>query len=105
MGEYVQARFHVNTAEGFFSLLKRGINGVHHHIGRGHLHRYCDELQFRYNSRVARGVTDGEPSRSRGEQLPLSIGHSKESLVRVHKLTFRHPCHIIGGEPNHLGRG
>jgi transposase-like protein len=29
-----------NTVEGFFSLLKRGINGVYHHVGSNHLHRY-----------------------------------------------------------------
>jgi transposase-like protein len=46
-----------NTVEGYFSLLKRGINGVYHHVGRQHLHRYLGEFDFRYNNR---GVTDGE---------------------------------------------
>jgi transposase-like protein len=46
-----------NTVEGFFSILKRGINGVYHHVGRKHLHRYLSEFDFRYN---AREVTDGE---------------------------------------------
>lgn len=32
------------TVEGVFSLLKRGIVGVFHHAGKGHLHRYCDEF-------------------------------------------------------------
>lgn len=50
-GEYVRGDAHVNTAEGFFSLLKRGINGVYHHVGRGHLGRYCDEFAFRYDHR------------------------------------------------------
>ncbi|HEY3045447.1 MAG TPA: transposase [Vicinamibacterales bacterium] len=43
---------HSNTAEGFFSLLKRGINGVYHHISRGNLNRYCDEFSFRF-TRIA----------------------------------------------------
>ena len=43
-------------SEGFFSLLKRGINGVYHHVGRGHLNRYCDEFAFRYENRK---VDDG----------------------------------------------
>ena len=51
---------HVNTAEGLFSLLKRGINGSFHHVGKGHLHRYCDEFSFRWNNRSALGVNDGE---------------------------------------------
>jgi len=46
-----------NTVEGYFATLKRGINGVYHHVGRKHLHRYLSEFDFRYN---ARHVTDGE---------------------------------------------
>jgi transposase-like protein len=46
-----------NTVEGYFSILKRGINGVYHHVGRRHLHRYLSEFDFRYNERK---VTDGE---------------------------------------------
>ena len=37
--EYVRGDVHVNTAEGYFSILKRGINGVYHHVGKRHLHR------------------------------------------------------------------
>jgi transposase-like protein len=48
-----------NTIEGYFSILKRGINGVYHHVGKQHLHRYLSEFDFRYNSR---NVTDGERS-------------------------------------------
>ncbi len=33
--EYVRGNVHSNTAEGFFSLLKRGINGIYHHVGKG----------------------------------------------------------------------
>jgi len=46
-----------NTVEGYFATLKRGINGVYHHVGRKHLHRYLGEFDFRYNERH---VTDGE---------------------------------------------
>lgn len=55
--EYVRGNVHTNTVEGFFSLLKRGINGVYHHVSRGHLQRYCDEFSFRYEHRKA---TDGQ---------------------------------------------
>ena len=51
IGEYVRGAVHTNTVEGFFSLLKRGITGVYHHVGKGHLDRYCDEFAFRYSSR------------------------------------------------------
>jgi transposase-like protein len=56
-GEYVRGTVHTNTVEGFFSLLKRGINGVYHHVSRGHLARYCDEFAFRYENRT---ISDGE---------------------------------------------
>ena len=59
IGEYVRGEAHTNTAEGFFSLLKRGINGSFHHVSKGHLFRYCDEFAFRYNNRIALGVNDG----------------------------------------------
>jgi len=55
--EYVRGEAHTNTVEGFFSLLKRGINGAFHHVSRGHLERYCDEFAFRYENRKA---TDAE---------------------------------------------
>ena len=63
-GEYVRGHVHTNTVEGFFSLLKRGINGTFHHVGRGHLHRYCAEFAFRYNNRIAVGVNDGERAKT-----------------------------------------
>ncbi len=57
LGEYVNGDAHVNTAEGFFSLLKRGINGVYHHVGKQHLGQYLGEFDFRYNTR---DLTDGQ---------------------------------------------
>lgn len=56
-GEYVRGAAHVNTAEGFFSLLKRGINGVYHHVGKQHLNQYLGEFDFRFNTRE---LTDGQ---------------------------------------------
>lgn len=56
--EYVRASFwHTNTAENYFSILKRGITGVYHHVSEAHLHRYCAEFDFRYN---ARKISDAE---------------------------------------------
>jgi transposase-like protein len=49
--EYVRGDAHVNTAEGYFALLKRGIYGNFHHISEAHLHRYLAEFDFRYNRR------------------------------------------------------
>lgn len=49
--EYVAGLIHTNTAEGYFSPLKRGIHGTFHHISKHHFYRYCDEFDFRYNYR------------------------------------------------------
>ncbi|MGA9755430.1 MAG: IS1595 family transposase, partial [Desulfobaccales bacterium] len=37
-GEYVRGKAHTNTAEGFFSIFKRGIYGVYQHVSPFHLH-------------------------------------------------------------------
>ena len=42
---------HTNTAEGYFSIVKRGVYGTFHHISEAHLQRYLAEFDFRYNSR------------------------------------------------------
>jgi transposase-like protein len=47
----------VNCAESFFSLLKRGLNGIFHAVSKEHLHRYCGEFEFRWNTRR---LNDGE---------------------------------------------
>jgi transposase-like protein len=60
IGEYVRGDAHTNTIEGYFSILKRGINGVYHHVSAKHLKRYLGEFDFRYNTRVSLGFTDGE---------------------------------------------
>jgi len=63
-GEYVRGDVHTNTAENYFSLLKRGINGSYHHVSKQHLHRYLSEFDFRYNNREdAHGVDDSERTR------------------------------------------
>lgn len=48
---------HVNTCESFFSLLKRGLIGTFHSVSKEHLHRYCDEFSFRWNTRK---LNDGQ---------------------------------------------
>ncbi len=57
LGEYANGDINTNTAESFFALLKRGVNGTFHHISKKHLARYCNEFSFRWDNRK---VTDGE---------------------------------------------
>jgi transposase-like protein len=77
-GEYSRTEdgkpiIHTNTIEGVFSLLKRGIIGTYHQVGKHHLHRYLTEFDFRYN---ARKISDSERtllalSQAEGKRLQL----------------------------------
>lgn len=75
--EYVRGTDHTNTVEGFFGLLKRGINGTFHHVSRGHLTRYCDEFAFRYENRKA----------SDGERAKMLVGRAEGK-----RLTYQQPA-------------
>jgi len=67
-----------NSIEGYFATLKRGINGVYHHVGKQHLHRYLSEFDFRYN---ARKVSDGDRT-----LLALKSTGGKRLMLRDSKL-------------------
>lgn len=49
---YVSGDVHTNTIEGFWSLTKRGINGVYHAVSKKHLQGYLNEYAWRYNHRA-----------------------------------------------------
>jgi hypothetical protein len=89
IGEYVRENAHTNTVEGFFGLLKRGINGVYHHGSRGHLQRYCDEFSFRYENRK---VSDGTRA-----NLLVQGAEGK-------RLTYKQPAGTSAGEREHWKR-
>lgn len=42
---------HTNNIEGYWNILKKQINGIHHFVSPKHLQRYCDESAFRFNNR------------------------------------------------------
>ena len=72
---YVVGNIHTNTIEGFWSLIKRGISGVYHNVGRHYLQTYLNEYSFRYNRRF-----DVQP-------MFLSILHQvekRDTVVRRH---------------------
>lgn len=62
-GEYVKKdnreayKIHTNTIEGFWSHLKRGINGIYHWASKKHIDKYLLEYSYRYNKRY---LTDFE---------------------------------------------
>ena len=51
--QWVNGIHHVNSIEGFWSMLKRSIRGTHIHVSRKHLSKYLGEFEFRYNLRHA----------------------------------------------------
>jgi transposase-like protein len=55
--EYARGDVTTNGIEGFFGMLKRGLNGIYHSVSRKHLHRYLSEFQYRYNHSA---LTDGQ---------------------------------------------
>lgn len=52
-GEYVRGNVYTNNIEGFWSQLKRSIDGTHHAVSPKHLQKYVDEHVFRWNRRNA----------------------------------------------------
>jgi len=49
--EYARGLVHVNTIEGLWSTIKRGIDGAHHAVSPKYLPNYLDEYGYRYNHR------------------------------------------------------
>lgn len=56
--EYVRGDVHNNSAEGYFSVFKRGMRGTYQHCAEKHLHRYLAEFDFRHNNRIKLGIDD-----------------------------------------------
>jgi transposase-like protein len=55
--QFAKGDIHSNSAENFFSILKRGVIGTYHHMSEAHMHRYLVEFDFRYSNRK---ITDTE---------------------------------------------
>lgn len=63
--EYVSkdGETHIQSAEAFFAILKRGVMGSFHSVFEQHRQRYVDEFAFRWNARSALGFEDAERAR------------------------------------------
>ena len=55
--EYVRSHVTTNACENYFSIVKRGLNGVYQHVSQQHLKRYLGKFDFRYNERQ---ISDAE---------------------------------------------
>ena len=67
--EYVSkdGTVHIQSAEAFFAIFKRGVMGSFHSVSEQHLDRYVDEFAFRWNTRSALGIR-GHGARYAGDQ-------------------------------------
>lgn len=70
---------HSNTAENFFSILKRGVIGTYHHWSEAHIHRYLAEFDFRYSTKE---LTDSD-------RTAIALRNA-----RGKRLTYRQPSSI-----------
>jgi transposase-like protein len=57
-GEYARGDVTSNTVEASFAILKRGLIGTFHSVSEKHLQRYCNEFDFRWNTRQSQGFND-----------------------------------------------
>ena len=51
-----RGQVHTNTIDGYWSQLKRGINGTYVSVSRKHLQKYLKEFEYRYNMRELQEV-------------------------------------------------
>ncbi len=78
-GEYVKGMASTNGIESVWAVLKRGVNGVYHHVSKKHLGRYVDEFAFRLN--------DGKVTRHTIERLNSFIDAVVGKRITYKELT------------------
>jgi len=69
---YIDGDIHTNGIEGFWSLLKRGINGAFHHVSAKHLQRYLNEFIWRFNNRENEAIFESLLRKCGGAMLQYS---------------------------------
>jgi transposase-like protein len=78
-GEFSRDGVTTNGVESVFAVMKRGIEGVYHHVSVKHLGRYVDEFAFRLN--------DGNVERHTLERIDSLIGGSAGKRLTYEVLT------------------
>ena len=80
VGEYVRGNVSTNLNEGYFSQLKRSLDGTHHHVSVQHLQRYLHQFDWLYTHCKA---TDTE-------RLRLLLGNVGGRRLTYKPLTSAH---------------
>jgi transposase-like protein len=68
--------FHTNNIENFWSIFKRGYIDIYHYMSRQHIHRYCNEFGYRYNTRAQASV----------ERFEDALGKANNARITYNKL-------------------
>lgn len=87
--QFVKGDTHTNSIENFWSLLKRGIVGIYHHVSPKHLDNYLHEFTFRFNTK----------SLNEEERFNLALQQSRGRLTYKELIKFDPVYH------NYSGRG
>ena len=82
--EYVRGDAYTNTAEGYFSIFKKGMKAIYQRVDEKHLHRYLAEFDFRYNHRIALDTDDVSRAAlalkgAKGKRLTYRRTHTAEA--------------------------
>lgn len=77
--EYVRGNVHTNGIESVWAVLKRGLNGVYHHVEKKHLARYVNEFTFRLN--------DGNVERTTDQRITSLLAASVGKRLTFEELT------------------
>ena len=88
VGEYVDGRISVNGLESFWSMLKRGIMGVFHHVSGEHLNRYVGEFEGRHNFRDEDTIDQMELVARKSEGKQLRYADLVKDGVRANRIAL-----------------
>lgn len=89
---YVDGYAHTNTIDGFWSLVKRGIQGVYYQVGPAYLQSYLNEYAFRYNRRKVMRPMFWMLMERTASRVPLLAPATRESL------SLRLPSSVRGSQ-------
>jgi transposase-like protein len=92
---YVSGDVHTNTIEGFWSLVKRGLDGVFHGVSKKRLQGYLNEYVWRYNQAPPRARPISSATSS--VDVPLispvrRLSSDCRRSRRASELEFQRPC-------------
>lgn len=76
--QYVREDVTTNGIESVWAVMKRGLNGVYHHVDKKHLGRYVNEFTFRLN--------EGNVARTSMERVSSLIEKSEGKQITYKKL-------------------